>query len=265
MTSQQALKEIESISEQVNYHSELYYQKSRSEINDYEFDQLLEKLIRLEKEFPEHKKEDSPTQRVGGTVTKSFDSVTHKYRMLSLGNTYSKEDLVEWDNRVSKGLDSTDYEYFCELKFDGVALSLTYENGFLKRAVTRGDGIQGDDITANAKTIRSIPLRLKYKNIPATFEVRGEAFFPKDEFKRVNAEREDIGEEKLANPRNAASGTLKMQDSSIVAHRKLDCYLYYLLGEGLDYATHAESMSQIESWGFNVSPTYRLCKNINEV
>lgn len=264
MTNQEALKEIESLTEQVNHHSELYYQQSRSEISDYDFDQLLEKLISLEQEFPEHKKEDSPTQRVGGTITKSFESVTHKYRMMSLGNTYSKEELIDWDNRVAKGLDSTDYEYFCELKFDGVALSLTYENGVLKRAVTRGDGVQGDDITANAKTIRTIPLSLK-GDIPTAFEVRGEAFFPKHEFDRVNQEREDIGEERLANPRNAASGTLKMQNSSVVSSRKLDCYLYYLLGEGLNYPTHSESMKQIEAWGFNVSPTYRLCKTIDEV
>lgn len=264
MTTQEALKEIHSLTEQVNYHSELYYQQSRSEISDYEFDQMLEKLISLEQEFPEHKKEDSPTQRVGGTITKNFETVTHKYRMMSLGNTYSKEELVDWDNRVSKGLDSTDYEYFCELKFDGVALSLTYEGGLLKRAVTRGDGVQGDDITANAKTIRTIPLRLMGE-IPTEFEVRGEAFFPKHEFERVNQEREDIGEEKLANPRNAASGTLKMQDSSVVSSRKLDCFLYYLLGEGINSPTHSESMKLIEKWGFNVSPTYRLCKSIDEV
>ncbi|OEK05251.1 NAD-dependent DNA ligase LigA [Roseivirga misakiensis] len=265
MTSQDALQEIESLSEKINYHNHLYYQESRSEISDYDFDQLLNRLIELEIEFPEHKKEDSPTQRVGGTITKSFDSVTHKYRMLSLGNTYSKEELIDWDKRVAKGLETDDYEYFCELKFDGVALSLTYENGLLKRAVTRGDGVQGDDITANAKTIRTIPLRLQKDNIPAAFEVRGEAFFPKNEFNRVNQEREDIGEERLANPRNAASGTLKMQDSSIVASRKLDCYLYYLLGENLSYDSHESSIAQIEEWGFNVSPTYRRCQNIQEV
>lgn len=264
MNSQEALRAIESLTEQINYHSELYYQQSRSEISDYNFDQLLEQLASLELEFPDHKKEDSPTQRVGGTITKNFETVTHKYRMMSLGNTYSKEELIDWDNRVAKGLDTTDYEYFCELKFDGVALSLTYENGVLKRAVTRGDGVQGDDITANAKTIRTIPLRLK-GNVPTAFEVRGEAFFPKPEFERVNQEREDIGEERLANPRNAASGTLKMQNSAVVASRRLDCFLYYLLGEELIYPTHSESMRRIEQWGFNVSPTYRLCKTIDEV
>jgi len=264
MTAQEALKAIQSLTEKINYHSELYYQQSRSEISDYEFDQLLEKLIALENEFPEHRFEDSPSQRVGGTITKEFETVVHKYRMLSLGNTYSKEELVEWDNRVSKGLDGAQYEYFCEMKFDGVALSLIYENGLLKKAVTRGDGTKGDDVITNAKTIRSIPLKID-QEVPNAFEVRGEVYFPKHEFERVNQERQDIGEDKLANPRNAASGTLKMQDSAIVASRKLDCYLYYLLGDGLNYSTHSEAIHQIEKWGFNVSPTYRKCENINEV
>ncbi len=264
MTSSEAQKEILSLIQQINYHNNLYYQQSRTEISDFEFDQLLEKLIALEEQFPEHKKEDSPSQRVGGTITKSFNTVVHKYPMMSLSNTYSKEELTDWDNRVAKGLEGQGYEYFCELKFDGVALSLTYENGLLKRAVTRGDGTQGDDITANAKTIRTIPLSLSGE-IPSEFEVRGEVYFPKHEFERVNKEREDIGEDKLANPRNAASGTLKMQDSSIVSSRKLDCYLYYLLGQDLEYTTHSDSINQIEGWGFNVSPTYRKCKTIEEV
>ncbi len=264
MTTQEALKEIQSLTEKINYHSELYYQQNRSEITDYEFDQLLERLIALENEFPEHRFEDSPSQRVGGTITKEFETVVHKYRMLSLGNTYSKEELVEWDNRVSKGLDGAQYEYFCEMKFDGVALSLIYENGLLKKAVTRGDGTKGDDVITNAKTIRSIPLKID-QNVPGEFEVRGEVYFPKHEFARVNQEREDIGEDKLANPRNAASGTLKMQDSGVVASRKLDCYLYYLLGDGLNYSTHSEAIHQIEKWGFNVSQTYRKCESINEV
>ncbi|MFT6827981.1 MAG: DNA ligase (NAD+) [Roseivirga sp.] len=264
MTAEQAKSEIQRLTAAINYHSELYYQKSTSEITDFEFDQLLTNLVKLEQEFPQFKTEDSPSQRVGGTITKEFESVVHKYPMLSLGNTYSEEDLIDFDTRVAKGLEGQDYEYFCELKFDGVALSLTYENGVLKQAVTRGDGTQGDDITANAKTIRSIPLKLRAK-VPALFEVRGEAFFPIKEFQRVNAEREDIGLEQLANPRNAASGTLKMQDSGVVASRKLDCFLYYLLGENLDYATHSEAMEAIQNWGFNVSPTYRKCDSIKEV
>ena len=264
MTTDQAQEQIKQLTDQINYYSDLYYQKSTSEISDFDFDQLLVTLAVLEAEFPELKSEDSPTQRVGGTITKEFDTVTHKYPMLSLGNTYSEEDLIEFDKRVAKGLEGQEYEYFCELKFDGVALSLTYENGVLKRAVTRGDGTQGDDITTNAKTIRSIPLKLK-GNVPAEFEVRGEAFFPIKEFQRVNSEREDIGLDLLANPRNAASGTLKMQDSSVVAQRRLDCFLYYLLGENLGYSTHSECMNAVESWGFNVSPTYRKCGSIQDV
>lgn len=264
MTSAEAKKRIDVLSQQIDYHNDLYYQKNLSEITDYEFDKLLEELIALENDFPELKSENSPTQRVGGTITKEFETVVHKYRMLSLGNTYSQEELLDFDGRVAKGLEGQEYEYLCELKFDGVALSLTYENGILKRAVTRGDGTQGDDITANARTIRTIPLKLK-GDVPAEFEVRGEAFFPIKEFERVNAEREDMGEDRLANPRNAASGTLKMQDSKVVAHRKLDCYLYYLLGEDLNVENHSDAVQAIAEWGFNVSPTYLRCKDIHAV
>ncbi|WP_305982435.1 NAD-dependent DNA ligase LigA [Roseivirga thermotolerans] len=264
MTEQQALSEIKKLTEQINYHNELYYQKDQPEISDFEFDQLLEQLIALENKFPQFKFEDSPSQRVGGTITKNFETVVHKYPMLSLGNTYSKEELIDWDNRVKKGLGTNEYAYFCELKFDGVALSLTYEKGILKRAVTRGDGTQGDDITANAKTIRSIPLRIGTQT-PDSFEVRGEVYFPKEQFARINAERIDAGEEPLANPRNAASGTLKMQDSSVVAYRKLDCYLYSLLGESVEVNTHSESIALLEKWGFNVSQTYKRCQSIEEV
>ncbi len=264
MTPIEALEKINQLSKDIDHHNHLYYQENRSEISDFEFDQLLKELIDLENQFPQYKSEHSPTQRVGGTITKNFDTVVHKYPMLSLGNTYSKEELLEWDARVQKGLREETYEYFCELKFDGVALSLSYENGLLKRAVTRGDGTQGDDITTNAKTIRTVPLKLK-SQVPDEFEVRGEVFFPKEEFQRVNNEREKAGEDKLANPRNAASGTIKMQDSKVVAERKLDCYLYYLLGEDLNYDSHSESIEAIESWGFNVSPTYRKCSSIQEV
>ncbi len=264
MESEIAKNEIERLSRLIDHHNMLYYQESKTEITDQEFDQLLEQLIQLEKDFPEYKKPDSPSQRVGGTITKNFETVVHKYPMLSLGNTYSIEELKEWDERVRKGLGDEPFEYFCELKFDGVALSLSYENGLLTRAVTRGDGTQGDDVTANAKTIRSIPIRVS-NNAPESFEVRGEVFFPKHEFDRVNAEKIDIGEQAMANPRNAASGTLKMQNSSIVSHRKLDCYLYYLLGENLNIDTHSDSIKKVEEWGFNVSPTYRKCSNIDEV
>ena len=257
-------RQIDQLTDELNYHTYIYYQESRSEISDYDFDQKLKDLEKLESEHPELIREDSPTHRVGGTITKSFNTVQHKYPMLSLGNTYSKEDLVEFDKRVEKGLGTTEYEYFCELKFDGVAISLTYENGLLKQAVTRGDGVKGDDVTTNAKTIRTIPLKLTGE-FPSSFEVRGEVFMPKLVFKELNEERQKTGEALLANPRNTASGTLKMQDSSVVAGRKLDCFLYSLLGEGLDPQTHEDSIHLLEKLHFNVSPTYQKCQTIDEV
>ena len=265
MTAAEARKAIQALSEKINYHSDLYYQKSTSEISDLEFDQLLEQLIKLEEQFPELKLPDSPAQRVGGTINKEFPSVVHKYPMLSLGNTYSQLELEDFDGRVAKGLVGEAYEYFCELKFDGTSISLAYENGLLVRGVTRGDGVRGDDVTANVKTIKSLPLRIKSKNAPKTFEVRGEIFLSKDVFKQLNKEREEIGEETYANARNTGSGTLKMQDSAEVARRKLDCYLYYLLGSDIEVKTHSEAISKLESWGFKVSPTYQKCKNIAEV
>ncbi len=265
MTAETALKEIRELTEKINYHNTLYYQKHRTEISDFEFDQLLERLIRLEQEFPQFRAPDSPTQRVGGTITKEFQTVYHQYPMLSLGNTYSKEELTDFDGRVSRGLDGDTYEYFCELKFDGVSISLIYENGLLVRGVTRGDGVRGDDITANVKTIRNIPLRVKGKNIPKAFEVRGEVFMPKEVFTQLNKEREDIGEERYANARNTTSGTLKMQDSAIVAQRKLECYAYYLLGKEANIKTHEQGIHLLEEWGFSVSNTYKKCKTLDEV
>ncbi|MEQ8925118.1 MAG: NAD-dependent DNA ligase LigA [Fulvivirga sp.] len=264
MTKEQAKKEIAELSEKINYYNDLYYQKDTSEISDYEFDQLLERLIALEKEYPELKEKDSPTQRVGGTITKNFETVYHKHAMLSLGNTYSTDDLRDFDKRVEKGLETTEYEYFCELKFDGVALSLTYENGVLARAVTRGDGTRGDDITNNVKTIRTIPLKLK-GNYQEEFEARGEAFLSKEAFARLNKEREENGEELYANARNTASGSLKMQDSSLVAKRKLDCYLYSMVGDNLNVETHEGAIKTLINLGFNVSPTYQKCSTIDEV
>jgi len=265
MSAIEAKKEIQELVDQINHYNELYYQKNKSEISDYEFDQLLKKLDDLENEFPELKQPDSPTQRVGGTVTKEFENVVHQYPMLSLGNTYSKEELEEFDVRVAKGLEGEPYDYFCELKFDGVSISLVYENGILIKAITRGDGVRGDNVIANAKTIRSLPLKIKLEPIPSRFEVRGEVFLSKEVFKKLNQEQEDIGEETYANARNTASGTLKMQDSAEVAKRKLDCYLYYLLGEELNVSSHEEAIQKIEQWGFNVSSTYQKCKNIQEV
>ena len=263
MTPAQAQKEIIALTEQVNYHTHLYYQLNKSEISDYEFDQLLAKLVKLENEFPQFKQPDSPTQRVGGTITKEFETVNHKYPMLSLGNTYSQEELEDFDKRVAKGLEGDKYEYFCELKFDGVSISLVYENGILVRGVTRGDGVRGDNVTNNIKTIRNIPLKVTGKKVPGSFEVRGEIFLPKAVFAQLNKERDDIGEERYANARNTASGTVKMQDSTEVARRKLDCYTYSLLGAETE--THEENIKLLESWKFNVSPTYKKCKNIAEV
>ncbi|MEN7549213.1 NAD-dependent DNA ligase LigA [Rapidithrix thailandica] len=275
MTEQEVKKQIQELSEKINFYNYEYYQKNNSVISDYDFDQLLNQLIELEEKFPHLRLEDSPTQRVGGAITKEFPTVYHKYPMLSLGNTYNEQELLDFDARVKKAIAEEDVEYICELKFDGVAISLTYENGILKQAVTRGDGVRGDDITPNARTIRSMPLRIEGDNIPESFEVRGEVFLPKKEFDRINAQiveeneqREKAGRKPmtlLANPRNAASGTLKMQDSSIVSKRKLDCYLYALLGENLGANTHEEALRQLTAWTFNVSPTYKKCNSIQEV
>lgn len=266
MIREEADKKINELIEKINYYNTKYYQESVSEISDFEFDQLLKTLENLEAEFPEFKYDYSPTQRVGGTITKSFDSVVHKNAMLSLANTYSAEELKDFDTRVAKGLEGQEYEYFCELKFDGVAISLWYENGVLQKAVTRGDGTRGDDITANAKTIRTIPLKLKSGNkMPTVFEVRGEVFMSRNAFEALNAEKESKGEALLANPRNTTSGTLKMQDSSIVAKRKLDCYLYYFQSNDPIVSTHEEAILLISKEGFNVSDTYKKCKNIHEV
>ena len=263
MTIEEAQIEINHLVERIDHYNYQYYHKDTSEISDFEFDQLLAKLIKLENEFPSLKKGDSPTQRVGGTITKKFETVEHKYPMLSLGNTYSIEDLNDFDARVAKGLPEESYEYFCELKFDGVALSLTYENGHLKRAVTRGDGTRGDEITNNAKTIRTIPLKLR--NSDLDFEVRGEAFLPKEMFIKLNKERESSGEDLYANARNTASGSLKMQDSAIVAKRRLDCYLYTMIGEELQVQTHEQAIEQLIDMGFNVSRTFKKCATIEEV
>jgi DNA ligase (NAD+) len=265
MSSTEAQKQIQHLTDQVYYHNDLYYQKNKSEISDFDFDQLLKKLIDLENQFPELKLPDSPTQRVGGTITKEFENIVHQYPMLSLGNTYSVEELQDFDGRVAKGLDGETYEYFCELKFDGVSISLIYENGMLVKAITRGDGVRGDNVISNAKTIRSLPLKIKSKQVPKKFEVRGEVFLSKEIFKQLNKDQEDIGEETYANARNTASGTLKMQDSAEVAKRKLNCYLYYLLGEDIEVRTHEEAIHKIEAWGFQVSPTYKKCKNMAEV
>lgn len=266
MTTEEAKKTVDELIEKIDHYNVRYYQDSISEISDYEFDQLLKTLDDLELRFPEYKYDYSPTQRVGGTITKSFTTVVHKNAMLSLSNTYSEEELFDFDKRVAKGLEGQSYEYFCELKFDGVAISLSYENGVLQRAVTRGDGTRGDDITANARTIRSIPLKLKAGHaMPSEFEVRGEVYMSRKVFEALNAERESRGETLLANPRNTTSGTLKMQDSSVVAKRKLDCFLYYYQSDDRVVSSHEKAIHLIEKSGFNVSKTYKKCLNIHEV
>lgn len=254
---------IEKISKELEEHNYNYYVLANPTISDFEFDKLLEELIALEKANPEYLLPDSPSQRVGGTITKEFKNVKHKYPMLSLSNTYNEEELRDFDERIKKAGIST-FEYVAELKYDGVSISLTYVNGILTQAVTRGDGEKGDDITANVKTIGSIPLKLRGKNYPAEFEIRGEIFMPKSEFLRINEEMrkqlieegyddEEIFEKQLKNPRNATSGTLKQQDSKAVAERKLDCYLYSLLGENLPFASHYDSLTEAKKWGFKVS------------
>ncbi len=266
MRSEEAKVRIEQLIGQIDYYNEKYYQESISEISDYDFDLLLNELEELEKAYPLYKYSYSPTQRVGGTITKNFETVIHKNAMMSLANTYSEQELIDFDGRVAKGLAGESYEYFCELKFDGVAISLWYEDGNLVRAVTRGDGLRGDDITTNARTIRTIPLRIKNPaEMPAEFEVRGEIFMPLEAFRRLNIEKEERGEALLANPRNTASGTLKMQDSSVVASRKLDCFSYSFQSDEPVVETHEQAIALIERAGFNVSKTYRKCANIHEV
>ena len=264
MTAEEAQQTIQKLTQKINYYNERYYQENASDITDYEFDQLLRQLSDLETAFPQFFYPDSPSQRVGGTVTKSFETVYHTYPMRSLSNTYSPEELAEFDQRVAKALNNDPYEYVSELKFDGVAISLHYEQGVLTRAVTRGDGVRGDDITHNARTIRTIPLRVTGQ-VPDKFEVRGEVFMPRTVFNQINLEREAAEEPLLANPRNATSGALKTQDSALVAQRRLDCYLYQLATDEPIADTHEASIHLLEQWGFQVSPTYQKCPDIQTV
>ncbi|MFN5184083.1 MAG: NAD-dependent DNA ligase LigA [Bacteroidota bacterium] len=263
---------ILALSEEIEKHNYNYYVLDHPTISDYEFDQLLEKLIQLEKENPEFLFPESPSQRVGGQITKVFQTVKHNYPMLSLSNSYSLDEMKDFDERVKKGLDlkpdglfSQEIDYVCELKFDGLSISLIYENGKLNQGITRGDGVQGDDVTTNVKTIRSIPLKLKPNNFPESFEVRGEIFMSHKVFDSINKQREEIGEPLLANPRNAASGTMKMQDSSVVAERKLDCIVYNVLGDQTKFQGHYESLMEAKKWGFKVSEHSKLCHGIEEV
>jgi DNA ligase (NAD+) len=260
----EAAGRIKYLTDEINHHNYLYYVDAQPILSDYAFDILLEELIKLEKEFPQLATPDSPTQRVGGQVTREFQQARHKYPMLSLGNTYSEGELMEFDARIRKLLDQP-FEYVCELKFDGVSISLSYTDGLLYRAVTRGDGITGDDVTANVRTIGSIPLRLRGKDYPYEFEARGEIFMPREGFERFNEERIETGEIPFANPRNAAAGSLKLQDSREVAGRPLDIYMYYLPGEHPGLESHYQRLEAMKSWGFKVSEHVNLCQSMDEV
>ena len=258
-------KRMDELISLINKYNDAYYQKNESLISDLAFDQLLSELQKLEQENPLFALNDSPTQRVGGTITKQFKSVTHRFPMLSLGNTYNETDLKDFDSRVKKALGDEKYEYICELKFDGVALSFWYENGKLIKGITRGDGIRGDDITNNVKTIKSIPHSITDQILPVEFELRGEGFMPNHIFEQINHERSLSGEALLANPRNSASGTFKMQDSAIVAQRNLDCYIYAYLGYDNPFQTHEESLSKLFDLGFPISQTWEKCSDIESV
>lgn len=268
MTKDQAKASIEALSKELMHHNHQYYVLDQPEISDYDFDMKLKELQKLEKQFPEFKVATSPTQRVGGEITKNFETVKHKYPMLSLANTYSKEELEDFLKRIDKSINEP-VEFVCELKYDGAAIGITYKNGVLARAVTRGDGTQGDDITANVRTIRSVPLQLQGTDFPEELEIRGEIFMLLEGFAKLNQQRIEDGEEPFANPRNTASGTLKMQDSSIVASRALDCFLYYILTDDRLFDNHFESMQKAAEWGFKVPPAEKKyiakAKNIDEI
>ncbi len=255
---------IEQLTECLNQHNYNYYVLDNPTISDFEFDGLLQELTLLEKAYPDYVLPNSPTLRVGGEITKNFQTVVHRYPMLSLGNTYSFEDLKEFDERIKK-LVTRDFSYICELKYDGVAIGLRYENGLLTQAVTRGDGIKGDDVTTNVKTIQTIPLKLKGNDFPADFEIRGEIMMSHKSFESLNKSREDEGEEPFANPRNAASGSLKLQDSRETAKRKLDCFLYFLLGDEWKEKTHEERLNKAQVMGFNTGHFAQKCATLAEV
>ncbi len=267
MQREEAEKRIIKLTEELNAYNHAYYIEDQSLISDYEFDMKLEELQELEEKFPELADENSPSKRVGGEIIKSFKTIKHRYPMLSLANSYNRTELMEFDNRVQR-LAGKKVTYVCELKYDGVAIGITYKNGRLQTAITRGNGEEGDEITANVKTIRSIPLKLK-GNYPEDFDIRGEIFFPLSRFKKLNEKREKEGEELFANPRNTASGSLKLQDSAEVAKRKLDCFLYYVVGENLPFDNHFDNLKAAGEWGFKV-PTenhklIKTCNNIDEI
>jgi DNA ligase (NAD+) len=255
---------IQKLRDELNQHNYNYYVLDTPTISDYEFDIKLKQLQDLENKHPEYFDESSPTQRVGGTITKNFKTVPHEYRMYSLDNSYSKEDLIDWEKRIQKVLGDVLLEYTCELKYDGASISITYENGKLKRAVTRGDGFQGDDVTNNIKTIKSVPLQLK-GDFPAKFDVRGEIVLPFTGFEKMNQDLIEIGETPYSNPRNTASGSLKLQDSTEVAKRPLDCLLYFLIGNNLPFTTQYDGLESARKWGFKVPKEANLSHSLEEV
>lgn len=259
-----AFNRIQSLRNTLNHHNYMYYALDQPEISDFEFDQMLNELLQLEKQYPEFYDENSPTQRVGGAITKNFETVTHHTRMYSLDNSYSEEDLLDWQARIQKNLGIPNVSYSCELKYDGASINITYENGILVRAVTRGDGFQGDDVTQNIKTIRSVPLVLQ-GNFPKNFDIRGEIILPFEGFKKMNNALIAAGEIPYSNPRNTASGSIKLQDSSLVAKRPLECLLYHVVGEKLPFQTQFESLEVARSWGFKVPTHAQKCDSMEEV
>lgn len=268
MDTNQAKQRIDELSESLEHHNYQYYVLSEPTISDFQFDQMLKELEQLEAQYPDLAHENSPTKRVGGDITKKFAEVVHEYPMMSLSNSYSKEEIAEWEARIRKIADG-DIEYVCELKYDGVAIGIKYVNGQFNRAVTRGDGSKGEDISANVKTIRTIPLQLRSGDFPAEFEIRGEIFYPLEKFEELNKSREEAGEQLFANPRNTASGTLKMQDSSVVASRGLDCYLYGVYSKENIAPSHLESVKKAGDWGFKIplerNKMIANCKSIDEI
>ena len=255
---------IQTLREELNQHNYNYYVLDKPTISDFEFDLKLKQLQDLEDKHPECFDESSPTQRVGGAITKNFQTVAHEYRMYSLDNSYSKDELADWEKRIQKVLGDVPLEYTCELKYDGASISITYENGKLKRAVTRGDGFQGDDVTNNIKTIKSIPLKIK-GDFPPIFDVRGEIILPFAGFEKMNQDLIEIGELPYSNPRNTASGSLKLQDSAEVAKRPLDCLLYFLIGNKLPFTSQFDGLETAREWGFKVPKEAKLARNLEEV
>jgi len=264
MKKSEAKTRIDILRKELEEHNNRYYVLNQPSISDFEYDILLNELDTLEKKFPEFISENSPTRHVGSDITKEFEQLEHTYPMLSLGNTYSEEELREYDRRIRKTI-SQPIEYVCELKFDGASISIIYKNGSMLRAVTRGDGNKGDDVTLNVKTIRTIPWKIANKTMPSDFVIRGEILMPRAVFNRLNDERQKAGITQFANPRNAAAGTLKLLDSRIVASRDLDCMVYFLLSEDLPHNNHYDNLKEAAIWGFRVAESIKLCSSIEEV